>query len=152
MAEGGEPVVSPLFGAVVPEVPRAAPAGNGGNLLASALSDLPEQEEIDEPEPEPDMATGDEDEEDLYATFADAVKATVKMQPERHGGDAEYVASQAIAAGCLTLPQLHDWVARQHMQAARSGFRAPNPRHFPEPEIVQLVKYLRYAETARKTL
>ena len=146
MADRGDTVVSPLFGEVVR---AAAPAGTdpGLNLLADAALDADERQEATHVSQPVEQDTDDED--DVLATFTDAVRATIKMN---HEADAEYVACAALKAGCSTLPEMHDWLARQHMLATRSGFRPPNPRHFPEPEIVQLVKYLRYADKARETL
>lgn len=114
------------------------------NLLGSAEADEPK-----ESQPPQDADDSEDEKLLLFEAFADTVRAGITMQPEKHGKEAEFVAYCAMQAGCTTLPELHDWMARQHSFAKRSGFKPPNARHFPEPEIVTLVKYLRYAEQAR---
>ena len=151
MVESRGTVVSPLFGEVAIAADEREPgrADDFGTHLLRAAEDAEQRQEAPPPAEDVDNA---EEELERYAAFTDAVRATVKEHPERHGRDVDTIARSALTAGCNTLTEFHDWFAHQHMNAARSGFHPPDTRHFPEPEIVQLAEYLRYADKERAQL
>ena len=111
-----------------------------------------EADEASEETRSPPQESAVEDELETYGTFADAVRATTRDDARKHAPLVDYIAQRAMADGCKTVHELHSWLAHQATLAQRSGFRAPDARHFPEPAIVQIGKYLRYAERARADL